>query len=81
MWTLDSNDRLRKELVSLIGQGNQVLDIRFNQQSEQVRRVVQYPLSSMLIGKQVAPNFYQDDSSESMIASQSADEQLEEANQ
>ncbi|MEZ8444870.1 efflux RND transporter periplasmic adaptor subunit [Vibrio splendidus] len=81
VWTLDSNDRLRKESVSLIGQGNQVLDIRFNQQSEQVRRVVQYPLSSMLIGKQVEPNFYQDDSSESMIASQPDDEQIEEANQ
>ena len=81
VWTLDNNDRLRKESVSLIGQGNQVLDIRFNQQSEQVRRVVQYPLSSMLIGKQVEPNFYQDDSSESMIASQSDDELIEEANQ
>ncbi|MFA0188425.1 efflux RND transporter periplasmic adaptor subunit [Vibrio lentus] len=81
VWTLDSNDRLRKESVSLIGQGNQVLDIRFNQQSEQVRRVVQYPLSSMLIGKQVEPNFYQDDRSESMIASQSDDEQIEEENQ
>ncbi|MFS1418895.1 efflux RND transporter periplasmic adaptor subunit [Vibrio splendidus] len=81
VWTLDNNDRLRKESVSLIGQGNQVLDIRFNQQSEQVRRVVQYPLSSMLIGKQVEPNFYQDDSSESMIASQSDDEQTEEVNQ
>ncbi|MFA0133095.1 efflux RND transporter periplasmic adaptor subunit [Vibrio splendidus] len=81
VWTLDNNDRLRKESVSLIGQGNLVLDIRFNQQSEQVRRVVQYPLSSMLIGKQVAPNFYQDDSSEAMIASQSGDAQLEEANQ
>ncbi|MFA0013626.1 efflux RND transporter periplasmic adaptor subunit [Vibrio lentus] len=81
VWTLDSNDRLRKESVSLIGQGNRVLDIRFNQQSEQVRRVVQYPLSSMLIGKQVEPNFYQDDSSESMIASQSDDEQIEEVNQ
>ncbi|MCW4441556.1 efflux RND transporter periplasmic adaptor subunit [Vibrio splendidus] len=81
VWTLDSNDRLRKESVSLIGQGNQVLDIRFNQQSEQVRRVVQYPLSSMLIGKQVEPNFDQDDNSEAMIASQSDDEQVEEANQ
>ncbi|MFS1859874.1 efflux RND transporter periplasmic adaptor subunit [Vibrio lentus] len=80
VWTLDSNDRLRKESVSLIGQGNQVLDIRFNQQSEQVRRVVQYPLSSMLIGKQVEPNFYQDDRSESMIAIQSDDELIEEAN-
>lgn len=81
VWTLDNNDRLRKESVYLIGQGNQVLDIRFNQQSEQVRRVVQYPLSSMLIGKQVEPNFYQDDRSESMIASQSDDEQIEEVNQ
>ena len=81
VWTLDNNDRLRKESVSLIGQGNQVLDIKFNQQSEQIRRVVQYPLSSMLIGKQVEPNFYQDDSSESMIASQSDDELIEEANQ
>ncbi|PTP59668.1 efflux transporter periplasmic adaptor subunit [Vibrio splendidus] len=81
VWTLDTNDRLRKESVSLIGQGNQVLDIRFNQQSGQVRRVVQYPLSSMLIGKQVEPNFYQDDSSESMIVSPSDDEQIEEENQ
>ncbi|MEZ9567448.1 efflux RND transporter periplasmic adaptor subunit [Vibrio splendidus] len=81
VWTLDSNDRLRKESVSLIGQGNQALDIQFNQQSEQVRSVVQYPLSSMLIGKQVEPNFYQDDNSEAMIASQSDDEQVEEANQ
>ncbi|PMG18413.1 efflux RND transporter periplasmic adaptor subunit [Vibrio splendidus] len=81
VWTLDNNDRLRKESVSLIGQGNQVLDIRFNQQNGQVRRVVQYPLSSMLIGKQVEPNFYQDDSSESMIVSQSDDEQIEEENQ
>ncbi|MEZ9451242.1 efflux RND transporter periplasmic adaptor subunit [Vibrio splendidus] len=81
VWTLDTNDRLRKESVSLIGQGNQVLNILFNQQSEQVRRVVQYPLSSMLIGKQVEPNFYQDDNSEAMIASQSDDEQVEEANQ
>ncbi|MEZ9516059.1 efflux RND transporter periplasmic adaptor subunit [Vibrio splendidus] len=81
VWTLDTEDRLRKESVSLIGQGNQVLDIRFNQQSEQVRRVVQYPLPSMLNGKQVEPNFYQDDSSESMIASQSDDEQIEEENQ
>ncbi|MCW4444457.1 efflux RND transporter periplasmic adaptor subunit [Vibrio splendidus] len=81
VWTLDNNDRLRKESVSLIGQGSQELDIRFNQQSEQVRRVVQYPLSSMLIGKQVAPNFYQDDSSESMIASQLHDELIKEENQ
>ncbi|MGO2317913.1 MAG: efflux RND transporter periplasmic adaptor subunit [Vibrio toranzoniae] len=81
VWTLDVGNRLRKESVTLIGQGSQELDIRFNDQSDKTRRVVQYPLSSMLIGKQVEPNFYQDDSSESMIASQSDDEQVEEANQ
>ncbi|NAZ97620.1 efflux RND transporter periplasmic adaptor subunit [Vibrio toranzoniae] len=81
VWTLDVGNRLRKESVTLIGQGSQELDIRFNDQSDKTRRVVQYPLSSMLIGKQVEPNFYQDDSSESMIASQSDDGQIEEVNQ
>ncbi len=81
VWTLDTEDRLRKESVTLIGQGSQELDIRFSDQSDKARRVVQYPLSSMLIGKQVEPNFYQDDRSESMIASQSDDEQIEEVNQ
>ena len=81
VWTLDVDNRLRKESVTLIGQGSQELDIRFNDQSDKTRRVVQYPLSSMLIGKQVEPNFYQDDSSESMIASQSDDGQIDEVNQ
>lgn len=81
VWTLDTEDRLRKESVMLIGQGSQELAIRFNDQSDKARRVVQYPLSSMLIGKQVEPNFYQNDSSEPMIASQSDDEQIEEVNQ
>ncbi|WP_139684172.1 efflux RND transporter periplasmic adaptor subunit [Vibrio tasmaniensis] len=81
VWTLDNNDRLRKESVVLVGQGNQTFDIQLSEQSEEVRLVVQYPLASMLIGKQVEPNFYQDDSSESMIAIQSDDEQIEEENQ
>ncbi|ELP5728720.1 efflux RND transporter periplasmic adaptor subunit [Vibrio vulnificus] len=54
VWTLDSHDRLRKESVTLIGQGHHQLNIRFDEQSAQVRRVVQYPLASMLSGKQVA---------------------------
>ncbi|NAZ45182.1 efflux RND transporter periplasmic adaptor subunit [Vibrio toranzoniae] len=81
VWTLDVGNRLRKELVTLIGQGSQELDIRFNDQSDKTRRVVQYPLSSMLIGKQVEPNFYQDDGAESMIASQSDTAQMKESSQ
>lgn len=81
VWTLDVGNRLRKESVTLIGQGSQELDIRFNDQSDKTRRVVQYPLSSMLIGKQVKPNFYQDDGAESMIASQSDAVQMKESSQ
>ncbi|NAZ93922.1 efflux RND transporter periplasmic adaptor subunit [Vibrio toranzoniae] len=81
VWTLDVGNRLRKESVTLIGQGSQELDIRFNDQSDKTRRVVQYPLSSMLIGKQVEPNFYQDDGAESMIASQSDTAQMKESSQ
>ena len=68
-----------KESVALIGQGSQQLDIRFNDQSDKARRVVQYPLSSMLIGKQVAPRFYEG-RSEAMLAGKSDAAQIKESN-
>ncbi|WP_210473688.1 efflux RND transporter periplasmic adaptor subunit [Vibrio crassostreae] len=80
VWTLDSEDRLRKESVTLIGQGSQELDIRFNERSDKARRVVQYPLSSMLIGKQVAPKF-NEVHSEAMLAGKSDAAQMKESNQ
>ncbi len=80
VWTLDTEDRLRKESVTLIGQGSQELDIRFNDQSDKARRVVQYPLSSMLIGKQVAPRF-NGIHSEAMLAGKSDAKQIKESNQ
>ena len=80
VWTLDTEDRLRKEPVTLIGQGSQELDIRFNDRSDKPRRVVQYPLSSMLIGKQVAPRF-NGSHSEAMLAGKSDAAQIKEANQ
>ncbi|MEZ9177651.1 efflux transporter periplasmic adaptor subunit [Vibrio kanaloae] len=79
VWTLDKEDRLQKESVALIGQGSQQLDIRFNDQSDKARRVVQYPLSSMLIGKQVAPRFYEG-RSEAMLAGKSDAAQIKESN-
>lgn len=55
VWTLDNKDRLRKESVVLIEQGEHMLSLRFQQRSDKARRVVRYPLLSMLPGKQVAP--------------------------
>ncbi|EGR0047900.1 efflux RND transporter periplasmic adaptor subunit [Vibrio vulnificus] len=67
VWTLDRSDRLRKESVTFIGQGHQQLNIRFDEQSAQVRRVVQYPLASMLSGKQVAPVVSEQDPDTMMV--------------
>lgn len=80
VWTLDTEDRLRKQSVTLIGQGSQELDIRFNDRSDKARRVVQYPLSSMLIGKQVAPRF-NEVHSEAMLAGKSDAAQIKGSNQ
>ena len=56
VWTLDSQDRLQKEWVTLVGQQQDQVFVRFDKQSEQSRRVVVYPLISMLVGKQMAPH-------------------------
>ncbi|WCP69198.1 efflux RND transporter periplasmic adaptor subunit [Vibrio tubiashii] len=56
VWTLDNQDRLQKEWVTLVGQQQDQVFVRFDEQSEQSRRVVVYPLISMLVGKQVAPH-------------------------
>jgi len=55
VWTLDSQDRLQKEWVTLTGQSANQVFVRFEKQSDQARQVVVYPLLSMLPGKQVAP--------------------------
>ncbi|WP_414932839.1 efflux RND transporter periplasmic adaptor subunit [Vibrio europaeus] len=56
VWTLDNQDRLQKEWVTLVGQQQDQVFVRFDKQSEQSRRVVVYPLISMLVGKQMAPH-------------------------
>ncbi|MDC5818624.1 efflux RND transporter periplasmic adaptor subunit [Vibrio europaeus] len=56
VWTLDNQDRLQKEWVTLVGQQQDQVFVRFDKQSEQSRRVVVYPLISMLVGKQIAPH-------------------------
>ncbi|NOI79444.1 efflux RND transporter periplasmic adaptor subunit [Vibrio tubiashii] len=56
VWSLDNQDRLQKEWVTLVGQQQDQVFVRFDKQSEQSRRVVVYPLISMLVGKQMAPH-------------------------
>ncbi|MDC5856933.1 efflux RND transporter periplasmic adaptor subunit [Vibrio europaeus] len=56
VWTLDNQDRLQKEWVTLVGQQQDQVFVRFDKQIEQSRRVVVYPLISMLVGKQMAPH-------------------------
>lgn len=55
VWTLDSDNRLQKEWVSLVDQSGDNAFVRFAQQSHQPRTLVLYPLLSMLPGKQVQP--------------------------
>lgn len=55
VWTLDEQSRLQKEWVALVGQTQDQVYARFEQNSKQPRQVVIYPLLSMLSGKQVYP--------------------------
>ncbi|KGY13070.1 membrane protein [Vibrio tubiashii] len=55
VWTLDNQDRLKKEWVTLVGQQQNQVFVRFEDQPQRPRQVVIYPLLSMVVGKQVAP--------------------------
>ncbi|WCE30764.1 efflux RND transporter periplasmic adaptor subunit [Vibrio sp. SCSIO 43137] len=55
VWTIDSQDKLQKEWVTLTGQSANQVFVRFEKQSDKSRQVVVYPLLSMLPGKQIAP--------------------------
>jgi RND family efflux transporter MFP subunit len=55
VWTLDDQNRLQKEWVTLVGQQQNELYVRFEREGARPRRVVLYPLLSMLPGKQVTP--------------------------
>lgn len=55
VWTLDDNDQLQLENIELLFQGVERVLIRFHHESERSRRVVLYPLGSMLQGQQVTP--------------------------
>lgn len=55
VWTLDNQDRLKKEWVTLVGQQQNQVFVRFEEQPQRPRKVVVYPLLSMVVGKQVEP--------------------------
>ena len=55
VWTLDKQDRLQKEWVTPIGQAQGAVFVRFDADRDKLRRVVVYPLMSMLPGKHVSP--------------------------
>ncbi|WP_179957675.1 efflux RND transporter periplasmic adaptor subunit [Exilibacterium tricleocarpae] len=55
VWTVDANGQLVLEDIEILHEGiNRVL-IRFESRRQQPRRLVRYPLGSMLEGQQVAP--------------------------
>lgn len=56
LWTLDDKDQLQLETVVLVEQQDQHVWLTFTEQPEQQRRVVRYPLNSMLVGQQVTVN-------------------------
>lgn len=55
VWTIDSQNRLQKEVVRLVGQTDDDLYLQFLANSAASRRVVLYPLSSMLPGTEIEP--------------------------
>lgn len=55
VWTLDGENRLQKEWVTLMGQEQDKVHVRFHKHSAKTRQVVVYPLMSMLVGKVVFP--------------------------
>ncbi|MCC4800035.1 efflux transporter periplasmic adaptor subunit [Enterovibrio norvegicus] len=55
VWTIDKQDRLQKEWVTPVGQVQDTVFVRFDTERDNPRRVVAYPLMSMLPGKHVSP--------------------------
>ncbi|MFO6422617.1 efflux RND transporter periplasmic adaptor subunit [Motilimonas sp. KMU-193] len=55
VWTLSKDNQLQQEWVSVHGQANEQVQVRFAQNPSATRQVVQYPLVSMLAGKHVEP--------------------------
>ncbi len=53
IWTLDSQDQLQLEHVQLFSQTVEEIVVRFKESSQQARRIVLYPLGSMIQGQQV----------------------------
>ena len=53
IWTLDGRDQLQKESVQLFSQTAEEIVVRFKLNSDKERRVVLYPLGSMIQGQQV----------------------------
>lgn len=55
VWTLDSDNRLQKERVTLVEETQDQVHVKFVNHHSSSRSVVKFPLSSMLAGKQVNP--------------------------
>lgn len=55
VWTISEDQRLQKERVQSVGQQPNQVYVRFEQESAKQRKVVIYPLISMLPGKRVSP--------------------------
>ena len=53
VWTVNAQSQLQKEWIEPIEQQGNIAYIRFRQQPDQTRKVILYPLSSMLVGKEV----------------------------
>lgn len=55
VWTLDSDNRLQKERVTLVEETQDQVHVKFVNHRSSLRSVVKFPLSSMLAGKEVNP--------------------------
>lgn len=55
VWTVDENDQLRRETVTLLEENQHYAYIVFEENPDRARTVVTYPLLSMLPGTEVSP--------------------------
>ena len=61
IWTVDDDNKLQLESTSVLAETKSFANVVFNSEPDRQRRVVIYPLLSMISGLQVAPELVTQD--------------------
>ncbi|TQF71112.1 efflux RND transporter periplasmic adaptor subunit [Pseudoalteromonas luteoviolacea] len=64
IWTINEENSLQKEAVEVLSKNDEFTYVRFANLPDKARKVVEYPLLSMLVGTEVSPEISSEISSE-----------------